>query len=716
VATLVLTAVGTALGGPIGGALGSIVGQAVDRQLFGPSRRGPKLGDLSVQTSSYGSPVPRVYGRMRVAGTVVWASDLEEQEASSGGKVGPERTAYSASLAVALSSRPIAGVGRIWADGKLIRGASGDFKVETRFRLMTGGEDQQVDPLIAAAEGIASTPAFRGVALAIFEDLDLSEFGNRIPSLTLEVEGEAEAPTLGEILADASGGLIAADDGRTVEGFAAYGTSVRDGIGPLLGACGIDLVEDDGRLVSPPAGLPLWIGSEELGCEADRAPQARIERHRAAGSEQPASLSLLYHDRERDYQASQMRASSGQGGLREERIELPAVLAASQAKLLAEEALARRWRSGDRLRLRLPPDRMSLRPGQAFRLAEAAGTWSVRSAEIDGMVVVVDAVPAAVPATPLPADPGRSVPDPDLIVGRTGLLLFELPDAGAAPAAEVTAWLAGSNEGLWKPVPVIAGLGNQPLPATALTRRAVLGRTETVLDARCPLLIDVISSVQVRLANGSQFLLHADDDALAAGENLALVGQELLQFGRAQQLGDGRYRLSRLLRGRHGTEWAAGGHGIGETFCLVDPGCLQPVVLAPSAVGAELRCTAHGIGDSAPLPGATRVLSGETLRPPSPCHLNAVRSGGDWRVSWVRRSHRSRAWIDLVGDVPDSFPGLYRVTLAGPSASLSLETSNPDIMLTASQMPAEAGQAVVLSVATVGPLALSHRATLTLTI
>ncbi|NUT00730.1 MAG: hypothetical protein HOP96_07125, partial [Sphingomonas sp.] len=58
-ATLALNAVGTALGGPIGGAIGSLVGQSIDRSLFGPGpRQGPKLNDLSVQTSSYGTQIP----------------------------------------------------------------------------------------------------------------------------------------------------------------------------------------------------------------------------------------------------------------------------------------------------------------------------------------------------------------------------------------------------------------------------------------------------------------------------------------------------------------------------------------------------------------------------------------------------------------------------------------------------------------------------------
>ena len=154
----------------------------------------------------------------------------------------------------------------------------------------------------------------------------------------------------------------------------------------------------------------------------------------------------------------------------------------------------------------------------------------------------------------------------------------------------------------------------------------------------------------------------------------------------------------------------------GEPFCLVEAACLQPISLPPSAVGAVLSCTGHGIGGTAPLPGATRMLSGEALKPPSPCHLRAVRSGADWRVSWVRRSHRSRVWIDMVGHVPDPFPELYRLTVTGPEAGVSLETASPDVTLDPSQIPAEAGRVVTLSVAAVGAQAVSHPATLTLII
>src|SRR3546814_15532884 len=129
-ATLVLTAVGTAIGGPVGGALGGLLGQAIDRDvLFKPKgRQGPRLTELAVQTSSYGSPIPRLYGTMRVAGSVIWSTDfVETAQEGGGGKGKPSQTSYSYSVSftVLLSARRIGGFRRILASGQLVRGRAG---------------------------------------------------------------------------------------------------------------------------------------------------------------------------------------------------------------------------------------------------------------------------------------------------------------------------------------------------------------------------------------------------------------------------------------------------------------------------------------------------------------------------------------------------------------------------------------------------------------
>ena len=68
--------------------------------------------------------------------------------------------------------------------------------------MQSGSEDQPVDPLIASVEVIDNTPALPGLALAIFEGLELAEFGNRIPVLTFEVEADPADVPLSELLED----------------------------------------------------------------------------------------------------------------------------------------------------------------------------------------------------------------------------------------------------------------------------------------------------------------------------------------------------------------------------------------------------------------------------------------------------------------------------------------------------------------------------------
>ena len=109
---------------------------------------------------------------MRTAGSIIWATELvEHRETQGGGKGRPSVTSYtySVSFAVALASRPILGLGRIWADGNLLRGEAGDLKTGGTMRLYTGRGDQEADPLIEAIEGAARTPAYRDLAYVVFE-------------------------------------------------------------------------------------------------------------------------------------------------------------------------------------------------------------------------------------------------------------------------------------------------------------------------------------------------------------------------------------------------------------------------------------------------------------------------------------------------------------------------------------------------------------------
>ncbi|NKB15853.1 MAG: hypothetical protein HC774_01330 [Sphingomonadales bacterium] len=210
-ATLLLTAIGSAIGGPIGGSIGAFIGQQVDRQIFGGgTRQGPRLRELAISTSSYGQAIARHFGRMRVPGTVIWSTDLIESKRKDKGRKGQPSTvtySYSASFAVALSSTPLTGLGRIWADGNLLRGAQGDLKVGGSLRFYSGFGDDPTDPLIAAAKGTAA-PAFRDCAYVVFENLELADYGNRIPALSFEIfaDGGDDLVSLSALVPGAANG------------------------------------------------------------------------------------------------------------------------------------------------------------------------------------------------------------------------------------------------------------------------------------------------------------------------------------------------------------------------------------------------------------------------------------------------------------------------------------------------------------------------------
>jgi len=84
-------------------------------------------------------------------------------------------------------------------------------------------------------------------------------------------------------------------------------------------------------------------------------------------------------------------------------------------------------------------------------------------------------------------------------------------------------------------------------------------------------------SVDIQLIDPDQWLNSCDDHDLDGGANLALVGNELLQFADVDPLGAGRFRLTRLVRGCGGTESALDDHAVGDLFLLINRASMQPI-------------------------------------------------------------------------------------------------------------------------------------------
>lgn len=685
-ATLVLSTIGGAIGGPIGSMIGSMAGQFIDRELlFKPKGiEGPRLNELKVQTSSYGTPIPQLFGTLRVAGSVIWATDLVEHRHREGGKGRPTVTSYSytASFAVALSARPVLSVGRIWADGKLLRGAAGDWKAKTGFRLHLGGEDQAADPLIASAEGLGLAPAHRGIAYAVFEDLELADYGNRIPSLSFEVVADAGAVRADAIIEAVSGGAVAGGDALTpIDGFSAYGGSRRAVIEPLADAAGAWPRMDGG------VSLLAGTGSAEEIADIGAGAGATGDRSIATADRAPRRLTLSYYDPSRDYQAGVQIATRPGAGHRDAAIELPAALSAGAAKQLAEAALARADHQRERRVVLAAWRALAIPPGARVRIADEPGQWRVDGWSLEAMAVKLELVRIASAPLPASATPGRVLPAPDDMAGTTILHAFELPHLGegvlAAPRLSIAACGTGAG---WRraalAVSTDGGIRWEPAGATAAP--AIAGTVEDAGGPADPAIIDRRNAIIVKLAHAGMALADADDAGLDMGLNLALIGDELIQFGEAESLGANRWRLTRLWRGRRGTEAATGTTVAGDRFVLIDAATLA-VRDGVAGIGAEVTILGTAPADGEGVEAAAS-LTGASVLPPAPVHLRVETApGGGVSIRWTRRSRTGWRWLEGV-DVPlGEESEAYRVRITTDAGADLAET------VTVPELPLPAG-------------------------
>ncbi len=187
---------GTAIGANIGKLAGSMVGGLLDQRIFGAGNNtvnssSYRLGNVNIQTSSYGHVIPIIYGLAKVAGNIIWATDIIEHKTTTThtqgrkwNKVHHHHTNYfyTISLAIAICEGPIANIDRIWADETIVV----DNSVST-IRTYLGTEEQMPDPLIENIQGIGNAPAYRGLAYVVFENLNLTSFGNHLPNFSFEI-------------------------------------------------------------------------------------------------------------------------------------------------------------------------------------------------------------------------------------------------------------------------------------------------------------------------------------------------------------------------------------------------------------------------------------------------------------------------------------------------------------------------------------------------
>jgi hypothetical protein len=436
--------------------------------------------------------------------------------------------------------------------------------------------------------------------------------------------------------------------------------SPRAEIEALAAAFAFDAVESDGVIRFVPRGraAALSLMPSDLAVP-DGGEELTLTRGQE--TELPHEIGLGFSDGLDEYRPGAVAARRLAGhSERKTDLRLALVMDQGEAQAIADRMLAEAWIERETARFALPPSRIALDPGDVIDLVVNGRPRAFRLQRItDSGLRAVEAVrtEAAVysPALNGPAPP-RVVTPP--VYGAALLRLMDLPllretDNGVAPYAAASA-------SPWGGVAVMdSATGSDFATDTLLDVQATLGETLGALVAGPCEYWDEGAVLEVKLYSG-ELASVSPDTILSGNANSLALGTpdgdwEIIQFADAVLTGPLTYRLSKLLRGRLGTE-----HAIRAPLLAGAPVVVLDDAVVPVNGSLAKRLSSHfyrwgppGLDLADPawqqMVFATKAAG---LMPWSPVLIAGLRNaGGDLTITWVRRTRFGGAWTDGA-DVP----------------------------------------------------------------
>lgn len=704
---------GTILGisaASIGGFIGSAVGGLIDNMLFPVKQQGPRLEDLSVQSSTYGNAITLLFGpENRLAGNVIFSTKLKEtsHKHTTGpfGKGGPSVSmttyTYSVTMAVAIcdcSKRgPIKRVKKIWANKKLIfdvdvssgpvseadplhsdaehnggfsglledifqPGSSKSASLWTSLNFYPGGFTQDPDPVMEGLVGVGEVPAYRGTAYCVIENLQLADYGNRIPSLEFLVEAD-ETITAGAVLSeivemcgiDPNMVSTSSIDGEVrgfIIGTQSSGTAA---IQPLALVFNFDTAQVGGGVRFQRRGMAptASVDSDNLAAHAiDEDRPSPIKWSRTLESQMPREASISFPDPDRDYQinsqTARRQAGSAQSNLSS---QLPVVVDVDTARRLADRMLWEAWVGRTTANSQTDDRLIGLEAGRVYVFETPAGFEPLRlKSKTRGANGVIELELARDrSAVYLSTARGIAAPTPIqevTVPAPSGIVVLDIPILQDGDDDTGFYFAVDGESTSWRGADVIRSVddGETFDEVQAVGFESVIGEVDHLGDGPT-VVFDNVNVIRVTLRDDDDELESVTELDVLNGKNAAWIGPstgedgEILQFKTATLVAPGIYDLSGLLRGRLGTEYATGTHATGETFVLLEGGSIRRADYSASDWNKERTYKAVSLltleADADPVDFTN---TGEGKRPLSPVHIASVTAGGDTAITWLRRS------------------------------------------------------------------------------
>lgn len=386
--------------------------------------------------------------------------------------------------------------------------------------------------------------------------------------------------------------------------------------------------------------------------------------------EQPAQLALTYANMAADYNADTQfsdRLVSGQAST--QTLQVPLGMLPAEAKAIADALLFDMIASMHSTTLAVPLRYARLEPGDVIEAVALDGRvlrLRITTRKDQQMYLELECVLDDVGALESAAvtDTGYiTVSEPTRVPGT----VWEVMDIPILRDADNASgfYLAAAPESIdyatdqWRGAVAVASWdGVDYMHLQTLLDAAVLGHCTTVLPvwAGGPV-FDEASTLTVRvwgqLASSTRDAMLLDDTV-----NALLVGSEIVRFRHAELLASDvlanvyTYRLSSLLRGQRGTEWAMAGHVANERCVLLNTR-LRRQATQPNEVNIPVQLKVLTSGKL--LSSAESRAFTDTsvaLKPYSPVSLRGLVDEGGVYLSWQRRTRLAYRYGGIAPVVP----------------------------------------------------------------
>lgn len=525
--------------------------------------------------------------------------------------------------------------------------------------------DSAIEAEVDAAQGTGSTPAFRGRFLIVLENFNISKYGS-VPTFTMLVE-HAELDTLGEILdylatevgIEPGDRDFSACDGIECRGYVINNRQSRrlcfetlglaynaefyesvDGIltGLILGGASVQTLNAD------------YLGAIEGEALGEGETAATLDTRIIDEIQLPRVLNITAFDPAKDYEKTSQPAYRMTGfAVGEETIDLPMTLEVDTIRQIAERSIYRRHVESNSDSATLPPVYGFLDPAQVVTVTADGLTHRLRIQGIRGALpgalefnFVEDQAEVFTQTIAGGSGAGYTGPAVEVPIESIAFLfdVVNLRDTDNSPGYYAAVGPAAAN-GSWNGAVLYEDRGAGYDVVGRFATPATMGVTASSLAAAPGDAWDYANVVDVDLY-GDTTLESATEAQVLNGVNACVIGEEVLQFMTATQLGGyvNRWRLSNLLRGRRGSEYAslAGTTSMSRFALLNSAVAFLEKSLVDRNIATSFKAVTAGFSlqDTA---STSFTWDCQVLKPLSVVEIAGSRDGSNnLTITWMRRS------------------------------------------------------------------------------